>query len=273
MTIFGNELSRRAVGTALLAPPRFLTLSGPEHLGKFSFVRELLESRLDESDLLVADVGPDGARQARSFLADRPSFSPFRAVLINDIDFLSEPAQDSWLKLCEEAPEGSCVIAVSSDLSFLLPPLLSRVVKDVRWFPLGVDEMAGFAAVPPGGGDGPGRDVDQFALSAASGRPGLYDVMRSPGYLILYESVCSSVSSPSFELPVPSAVKDLESGRSLERTAASMVVRRAALSAVADLPRREAALSFLRFAGDIVRVPSANAEIHWRNAVISSLKL
>lgn len=274
MTIFGNEPSRRETAAALRSSPRFLTLSGPEHLGKCSFAREFLESELDESDLLIADVGPDGARQARPFLSDRPAFSPFRAVLIDDIDHLSEPAQDSWLKLCEEAPEGSCIVAVASDLSFLLPPLLSRVVRDVRWTPLKDAEMMDFAAAPPPGGDSDSQcAVDEFALRASCGRPGLYRVMCSSSYSVLHESVLSSISSPLLESPVPAAVKDLESGRSSERTAASIVVRRAALSAVHDLALRPAALSFLRFAGDMVRVPSLNAEIHWRNAVISSLKL
>ncbi len=273
MTIFGNERSRLATIAAVRSCPRFLTLSGPEHLGKFSFVKDFLESELDESDLLIAEVGPDGARQARPFLSDLPAFSQLRAVLINDIDYLSEPAQDSWLKLCEEAPERSCIVAVASDLSFLLPPLFSRVVKDVRWSPLGDGEMADFAVIPSSGDKDHQRAVDHFALQASCGRPGLYGTICSSAFLALHESVLSSISSPSLELSAPSAVKDLESGRSPERTAVSMVVRRAALSVVHDLPLRSAALSFLRFAGDLVRVPSLNAEIHWRNAVISSLKL
>jgi hypothetical protein len=266
LTTFGNELSRRETEAAVLKVPRFLTLSGPEHVGKASFVKAFLESSLDEADLLVAESGPDGARQARPFLSDRPSFSPFRAVLIDDIDVLSEPAQDSWLKLCEEAPESSCIIAVSSDPRSLLPPLLSRVVRDVRWFPLSDVEMAEFAASLE-------KDVDDLALKMACGRPGLYPVLCTRGFVALHESVLSSVADPSFELAVPAVVKDLESGRSPERTAVSMVVRKAALSLMADAASRDGALAFLRFAGDIVRVPSANAEIHWRNAVMSSLKM
>lgn len=266
MTTFGNQRSQRETETAIQSVPRFLTLSGPEHVGKASFVRAYLESALDEADLLVAESGPDGARQARPFLSDRPSFSPFRAVLIDDIDVLSEPAQDSWLKLCEEAPDSSCIVAVSSDPRSLLPPLLSRVVRDVRWFPLSDSEVSEFAFSL-------GKEVDDLAVSMSCGRPGLYPVLCTRGFVALHESVLSSVADPSFELAVPSVVKDLESGRSPDRTAVSLVVRRAALSLMADPAAREGALAFLRFAADIVRVPSANAEIHWRNAVILSLKM
>lgn len=263
---FGNELSRRETELAIRSVPRFLVLSGPEHVGKASFVRALLDSTLDEADILVAESGPDGARQARPFLSDRPSFSAFRAVFIDDLDYLSEPAQDSWLKLCEEAPDGSCIIAVSSDPRSLLPPLLSRVIRDVRWFPLSDVEMVEFVASFE-------KEADDLAVKMACGRPGLYSVLCARGFVALHESVLSSVSDPSFELAVPSVVKDLNSGRSPERTAVSMVVRGAALSMVADVGARPGALAFLRFAADILRVPSANAEIHWLNAVTSSLKM
>lgn len=266
MITIGNQRSQQETESAIRSVPRFLILSGPEHVGKASFVRGFLESLLDEADLLVAESGPDGARQARPFLSDRPSFSPFRAVLIDDIDFLSEPAQDSWLKLCEEAPESSCIIAVSSDPRSLLPPLFSRVVRDVRWFPLSDVEVSEFAVSL-------GNEVDDLAVRMSCGRPGLYPILCTRGYVALHESVLSSVANPSFELSVPSVVKDLESGRSPERASVSLVVRKAALSLVSDPVFREGALAFLRFAADIVRVPSANAEIHWRNAVTSSLKM
>ncbi len=215
---------------------------------------------------MVAEPGPDGARAARPFLSDMPAFSPFRVVLINDIDHLSEPAQDSWLKLCEETPGRSCVVAVASDPYSLLPPLLSRVVRDVRWFPLSEPEMVEFSSSID-------VELDIAAARLSCGRPGLYKMMCSPGYVGLFESVIDAVRSPSFGSLVPSVVKDLESGRSVERTSVSLVVRRAALSLMSDPDLRPAALSFLRFAADIVRVPSANAEIHWQNASISSLKM
>jgi hypothetical protein len=266
LTFFGNERSRLETEAAILSVPRFLLLSGPENVGKLSFVKGFLESLLDESDILVADTGPDGARQARPFLADMPSFSPFRAVLVDDMDFLSEPAQDSWLKLCEEAPGGSRIVSVVSDPSALLPPLLSRAARYVRWLGLSEEEMRQYVGSLE-------VEVDQFALSASCGRPGLYRTLSSPGYASLYESVVGSIASPSLDLPVPSVVKGLEPGRSVERTSAFLVVRRAALSMSHDPEVRPAALAFLQYAANMVRVPSANAELHWRNAVILSLKM
>jgi len=266
LTTFGNAPSQAETEAALRSPPRFLVLSGPENVGKFSFVKSLLDSMLDEADLLLAEPGPDGARQARPFLSDRPSFSPFRAVIIDDADHLSEPAQDSWLKICEEAPEGSCVVAVASDPFLLLPPLLSRVIKGIRWSPLSHQEMSDFASSL-------GGEINDVAARMACGRPGLYQVLCSPSFVSLHESVVSSILDPSMGLAVPSAIEDLKPGRSAARSAAALVVRRAALSMSADPSLRTPALSFLRLSSSMLRVPSANVSIHWMNAVASSLKM
>lgn len=266
MSLLGNELSQRATEAAILRAPRFLVLSGPEHVGKKTFALSFLESVLDEADLLVAETGPDGARAARSFLADMPSFSPFRAILVDDMEFLSEPAQDSWLKICEETPGTSCVVACSSDPHLLLPPLFSRVVERVRWLPLSDQEVLDYANSMDGA-------VDETAARMCYGLPGLYSTIASGGYVSLHESVISCAESPSLELPVPDVVKSLESGRSAARDAVCSVVRRAAVSLAGRPELRPAAAAFLRFSASMLRVPSANAEIHWMAAVISSLKM
>lgn len=266
MTILGNELSQSTMRAALQRVPRFLVLSGPEHVGKKAFALSLLESSLDEADLLVADTGPDGAREARRFLSDMPSFSPFRAILVDDMDFLSEPAQDSWLKICEETPGTSCVVGVVSDPLFLLPPLQSRIVERIRWSPLSEQEVRDYADSLDGA-------LDEAAVRMCRGRPGLYPVLASGGFVSLFESVVASVESPSLELPVPEVVKSLEGGRSPARDAVCSVVRQAALTFAGRPELRVAAAAFLRFAANMVRVPSANAEIHWMGAVISSLKM
>lgn len=264
--VWGNELSQRATEAAILRVPRFLVLSGPEHVGKRTFALSFLESLLDEADLMVAETGPDGARAARSFLSDMPSFSPFRAILVDDMDMLSEPAQDSWLKICEETPGTSCVVAVASDPFALLPPLFSRIVDRVRWSPLSDPEVLGFASSLS---DSP----DEISVRMCRGLPGLYPTVAAGGFVSLFESVCAAIQAPSAESRIPDVVKSLESGKSPARDAVCLVVRQAALSVAASPELRPAAASFLRFAANMQRVPSANAEIHWMAAVISSLKM
>jgi len=262
----GNELSRRETEAALSTVPRFLVLSGPEHLGKRTFAHTLLESLLDESDLLVAPPGPDGAREARSFMEDMPSFSPFRAVLVDDMDFLSEPAQDSWLKLCEEPPGRSCVVGVVADPSVLLPPLRSRIVHEVRWSPVPDLEISEWAATL---GDG----VDEAAVRMCAGLPGLYKTLCGSEFAALHESVVAAFESPSFESPVPSAVKDLETERGPARSSVAQVVRSSVRPYASRPELRDGVVAFLRFAATLLRVPAANAEIHWRNAMVSLLKM
>ncbi len=266
MTTVGNELSRREAEAAILSVPRFLVLSGPEHVGKRTFALSFLESVLDESDLLVAPPGPDGARESRAFLEAMPSFSPFRAVLVDDMDFLSDPAQDAWLKLCEEPPGKSCIVGVASDPALLLPPLRSRIVREVRWSPVLPSEVADFAASL-------GQAVDEVAVRMCGGRPGLYQTLCSSEYAALHESVVAAFESPSLESPTPSAVKGLGTERCPERSAVAQVVR-AAVRQFVDRPEcRAGVVSFLSYSATLLRVPAANAELHWKNALVSLLKM
>jgi hypothetical protein len=266
LTIVGNGLSRRETEAAILSVPRFLVLSGPEHLGKRSFASSFLESVLDESDLLVAPPGPDGARESRSFLEDMPAFSPFRAVLVDDMDFLSEPAQDAWLKLCEEPPGRSCVIGIASDPGLLLPPLRSRIVREIRWSPLPESEIAELAASL-------GKPVDEVAVRMCCGIPGLYGTLCSSEYAALHESVSAAFDSPSFDSPTPSVLKSLGTDRGPERSAAAQVIRSAVRPFVDRPELRDGVVAFLRFSSVLLRVPAANAEIHWKNALVSLLKM
>lgn len=266
MTTAGNELSRLETEAAIRSVPRFLVLSGPEHVGKKTFASSFLESVLDESDMLVAPPGPDGARESRAFLEDMPSFSPFRAVLVDDMDFLSDPAQDAWLKLCEEPPGRSCIVGIASDPALLLPPLRSRIVREVRWAPLSLAEVFDYASSL-------GQAVDEVAVRMCGGRPGLYLTLCSPEYAALHESVVAAFESPSFESPTPSAIKSLDPERGPERSAVAQVVRSAARQFAARPEMRPGVVAFLNYSATLLRVPSANAELHWKSALTSLIKM
>lgn len=244
-----------------------LALSGPDYVGKRSFVCSLLEEEIGHQDLLLAEPGPDGARDAREFLSRLPVLGPYRAVVVDEADRLSEAAQDSWLKLLEETPRASTVILVASDVDVLLPPLRSRLRRVVRWARLSSPEVK--EAVRSSG-----AEPDDGIVESCCGLPGLYDVLRPRGFMELSEAVLSHIDGrldPVFA-PVPDVVKDLKSGRSPSRDAISLVCRSAALKRVGSSDRRTVR-SFLHFAALLVRIPSVNADIYWQRACLSRLGL
>lgn len=263
-TISGN-LSSQAETRRLLCSPGNLVLSGPDYVGKRSFVCSLLEDSIGHQDILVAPTGPDGAREARDFLACLPALGAYRAVVVDEADRLSEAAQDSWLKLVEETPPSSTIVFVGSDVELLRPALRSRLGlgRVVRWGRLSSDEVCQYVAST-------GAEPDPAAVASCRGLPGLYDVVRSPAFPSLRSAVLSHIDGSSDPLfsPIPEAVKELKGGRSPERDAVSLVCRCAALERVGDLSVRAGVRSFLEYAALLVRVPSVSADIYWQRACL-----
>lgn len=261
--VTGNESSRQAVERVLRRdpPPRCVALEGPDYVGKRSFVSGLLRSLCGDMDFLPVPAGIDGARQARSFVSSHAIFGLRRAVLVDEVDRLGDPAQDAYLKLVEECPPSATVVFVASDLGRLLPSLRSRLSDVVKWFALSDEEVASCC------GDG---DPDPDAVRLCRGFPGLYDVLASSPFVSLHEVVSLHITGEADPLlgDVPEAVKNLPSGPCRERDAVSHVCRLAALSFATDRPHRRLAVSFLRYAADLACVPSANAELLWRRACL-----
>ncbi len=252
-TIFGNTSSQKETEDILRTRTllRSLSLAGPDYVGKRSFVFSLLEDVVGPSDVSLMEEGIDGVREARVFLHSRPKFGPFKAVVVDCAESLSEPAQDAFLKMCEDAPSSSVIVFVTSDHEMLLPALRSRIEFVSRWKLLSEAEMTEAL-----GSDSP----DSIRL--CSGRPGLYEVMKAGKYGELYEAVLSAPGCKDpYTARVPEVVRELKGTRGPERDAAAVVIRSAALSI------RSAA--FLRYAATLFSVPSASAEVHWYRAMFS----
>jgi hypothetical protein len=253
--ILGNENSRREIETLLKSPnpPRNLLLEGPDYIGKKTFICSFLEDFLGPEDLHVADVGPEGAREARNFCDSHPVLGSFRAIVVDEADRLSEPAQDAWLKLCEETPDECLVIFIVSDRGLLVPPLLSRFVHIVRWNRLSNEEIPDCLEFV----------TEPTLVALCDGRPGLYQTIMSGSFQELRHSVLKILSGDK-SIFIPEVVKKIKSGRSKERDAISIVCRSAVIES--KLLNKSRSRRLLQFCADITRIPSANVEIHWYRA-------
>lgn len=265
--ICGNESSR--LRTSALVQPGSRTsvvaLTGPSGLGKRSFLERELQEVVEESDRVSVDSSVDGAREAVSFLQSLPLFSPYRVAVVDGSGALSEPAQDAYLRLCEEPPSSSRVFFLVEDDGLLLPALRSRIQEVVRWRPLDAGEMEDFLESHP-----VARDTDALAL--CRGIPGLYEVMLGhPEYPVLASAVAKIVEGGAdpLSVPIPDAVSALPGKAVPEREAVAAVCRAAALARVGDPGARARIFAFLRFSAVLLRHPAANAEVHWQRAAVS----
>ncbi len=252
--IFGNSSQRAQVLEALRAGEKVLCLAGDRYLGKSSFLREELPSIASESDLLFAEPGPDGAREACRFSSSEPVHGDARILVVEDASGMSDPAQDAYLKLLEEPPPSLRVVITASDPGAMHPAMRSRLRRIVRWSLLSEPEMAAFAAtIDP---------LDPELSSMVRGRPGLYS--RSHGkayYKALFSAVRSAVagSSDAFMDPVPEAVDRL-AGDAEERSIVAVLCRLAAIASGGPPARVRRVLQFC----SSLSVSSVNAGIHWQ---------
>ena len=159
MKIFGNQEAQKELKDLLQSQEkhRFIALTGPTNLGKFSYAESLLDSVLDEDDIFVAEGKIDDIRKSIYFSRFMPSESPFRVILINDADKLGLPAQDALLKICEAPPAESIFIIVVSDLHALSDALRSRVQKEIKENITYVENWGIFNSSPP-------RNADSWAI-------------------------------------------------------------------------------------------------------------
>ena len=266
MDIFGNQGSQAQIlemvktNTGL----RTILLSGPPYIGKRSFILHALETLLESPDLLSVDHSILGAREASSFCSSAPIFSPYRAIIVDGADRLSDAAQDAYLRLSEEPPGPSRIFFIAEDEGNLSPALLSRMENVTRWSALGSSDMDSFIESQP-----ITEDVEARRLCA--GWPGLYLIMLGkPEYVRLYSHVVRCICSvdSSFVASVPDAIKSLKSGRSPERDAVALICRKAALSLVGRINLHSRICRLLAFSSLLTRIPSTNAEIHWQSTLL-----
>lgn len=268
--IFGNSEARRIVSTLTgsESPVRVSVLVGIPHVGKRSFLESLLTGLLEESDLSFAEPSVDGIRESRDFLATGPLFSPYKAVVVDDADLLSDQGQDALLKVLEEPPTYGRIFLVSEDVGRLSPPLQSRLECEVRWFPLSDAEMRDFASSI--------HRLDESALALSRGRPGLYNMFLGDSrYQDLYDRCLDTMNGTSDPIlsKIPEILSSVKTGRSLERDGICHVLSMASSQARSVSSSHGYAARFLRLSSDLLRIPSLSVDIHWRRACLVSVPM
>lgn len=257
--IYGNLAAQAQLRDFFQSSRQTMVLTGPAHLGKASFARELGEALFHPSDLLLSDPGVDGVREIIDFCKTSPLHGEGRLVVVDEADGLSIPAQDALLKLLEEPNPDVRLVVVSHDAGRLTPALRSRIRDVVKWGRLSDSDMVTFA-----------ESVSSVShpqlLELACGLPGMYSILLSTvGMEDFYHTVRKIAHGPdgAFLARVPDVVQGLKS-RTPEADAVAHLVRLAVRTAD---PR--AASILLRFCSSIVSVPSLNPEIHWSCAMAS----
>ncbi|KKU15166.1 hypothetical protein A3A20_01195 [Candidatus Wolfebacteria bacterium RIFCSPLOWO2_01_FULL_45_19] len=103
---------------------------------KFAFAKKLIslwDAKFLETAILEADkggtIGIDKTRFAKQFLFQKPLYAPRRAVIINEMENLTDEAQNSLLKLAEEPPGTSLLIGIAVNPENLFTTLSSRFLK------------------------------------------------------------------------------------------------------------------------------------------------
>jgi hypothetical protein len=262
--IYGNDRSQQRIQRILQHQkrPRTIALVGPSYLGKHSFIHALLQEELSSLDILNADKSIAGAREALEFCESPSIFGSMKAVLVNDADKLSEPAQDAYLKLCEETPPGIIIIMIVEDDHHLLPALRSRIDTRIKWDLLSIEEMNEYASTLS---DHPSMFID-------CRRPGLYQLIHGDDkftdfFKLIVESI---MKGADFTMPTPELIKNLPNKPTPIRDAASLVCSFAARSLISHVELRSRIVNFLKFASILIRLPSVNAEIYWQRYCLAS---
>lgn len=109
--------------------------SGKKHLSEYLAKKALKIDNLSTYPYLVhldceeVKVGIEQVREIKKFLELKiPSEkSTSRCIILNNIEFLGEPAQNALLKTIEEPPAGTVIIITVGNKNLLLPTISSRL--------------------------------------------------------------------------------------------------------------------------------------------------
>lgn len=267
-TIFGNHYQQQALKSLFDdSISNVISVVGLSGIGKHSFIINELHGRICDLDLYVADNTIDAAREAISLFFVSSLYSPFRALVVDGADHLSEPAQDAYLKLFEEPFNNLKIILICNDDLWLSEPLYSRVTHRVVWNPLTEQHMLDFI-------NAESLSLNKPALQLCNGRPGLYrEIAGNPSYLELQKIITDAIIGVSNPLKnsTPSVIKNITSKSTIEREIVVQLCSISVREASKVTLNVKTALSFLNFASILKQNPTVNAEIYWNKACCSML--
>ncbi len=83
----------------------------------------------DDAESDTERMGIHAVHRAIHFLRQSPVFSPYRVVIVRDVEWLTDQAQNALLKILEEPPQQSIIILTVTDPGVCLPAVASRAQK------------------------------------------------------------------------------------------------------------------------------------------------
>lgn len=250
----GNELSRRILTRLVSCPPAAVVLEGPRWTGKWKAATETAEGLSSPEDLLNVDGSIGGAREARSFVQLRPMSGDLRVVLVDARSGMSEPAQDAYLKMCEDTPDFASVVIVLEEAESLRPALVSRL-DIVKWHPASVEdiEKAG--------------NLDSFCMSVIRGRIELRGaVSERAGELQSLHSAVQALANGSPSIAdSPKILGEWQKLNDDEKGAVIFVCE----NALSRAESGRGVLAVMGFVDSLRACPTISAEIHWWRACMA----
>ena len=268
MKIYGNKLSLGQIKDLVesKSSQQIVVMSGQSNIGKSISVSEVINNSFEKSDWIMIGPDIDSARDAALFLSMKPTFSTNRVVVVDNVELMSDPAQDAYLKLCEDPPTDAYIWFITSDVDLMLSALRSRIQKIIHWSTLNFEEMGEFI-------DSIDGKIDLIARDFCSGRPGIYLVIANNSeFYELRDAALSFISGNyGIENKVPDIIKSLDNKQSVLRTSVSEVCRISVHNLIEHDDYRNRSIALLNFASILLRYPTANAELHWQNTIVNCL--
>lgn len=123
--------------------PHGFIFYGPEMVGKFTAAKALasyfekkdwdFEGVLEDAHIIQPDeegtIGIDAVREIKTFVYQRPNFSKYRTLILDEAERMTEAAENALLKVAEEPPESSLIILIVREPELLSATLRSRFQK------------------------------------------------------------------------------------------------------------------------------------------------
>jgi DNA polymerase-3 subunit delta' len=123
--------------------PHGFIFYGPEMVGKFTAAKALasyfekrdwdFEGILEDARIIEPDeegtIGIDAVREIKTFVYQKPNFSKYRTLILDEAERMTEAAENALLKVSEEPPESSLIILIVREPELLSATLRSRFQK------------------------------------------------------------------------------------------------------------------------------------------------
>jgi DNA polymerase III delta prime subunit len=228
---------------------------GPKWIGKWRCVLDIASS-IPPNDVLVVDGTIDGARSAHRFALSLPLIGHVKLILVDGRMGISEPAQDAYLKICEDTPDAVSIIIVIEDVGKLCPALVSRL-DVIRWGPASDSEVQEYVNIYS-------LDVDDFCLSICNGRIDLIETISKNKNELhsLHEAIKDLIDEKPDITSIPEILTEWQK---LDGNMKGSIVLTCE-NAIRSSSLTRGFICASTFIDAIYNYSSINAEIHWWRA-------